>query len=95
MTIFTDILRAVQASTGVQGRNILLFLGNCNAHPQNTPFLRNVKVVYYPPSGSTILHTLDLGTRQCFNQLYKKHLVQKTVCLMDWGGDAKLKISVV
>lgn len=83
MTIFTGILRAVQASVGVQSRNILLFLGNCNAHPQDTSFLRNVKVVYYPPSGSTELRTLDLGTRQCFNQLYEKHLVQKAVCLMD------------
>lgn len=83
MTIFTEILRAVQASMGVQGRNVLLFLGNCDAHPQDTSFLRNVKVMYYPPSGSTILHTLDLGTRQYFSQLYKKYLVQKAVCLMD------------
>lgn len=80
MTIFTEILRAVQAPMGVQGRNVLLFLGNCDAHPQDTSLLRNVKVVYYPPSGSTILHTLDLGTRQCFNQLYVKHLVQRAAC---------------
>lgn len=83
MTIFTEILRAVQASMGVQGRNVLLFLGSWNAHPQDTSILRNVKVVYYPPSGRIVLHTLDLGTRQCFSQLYKKHLVQKAVCLMD------------
>jgi hypothetical protein len=49
-TIFTEFLRALDASMGVQGRNILLFVDNCAAHLQDMSFLRNVKVVYYPPN---------------------------------------------
>jgi hypothetical protein len=35
-TIFTEFLRALDASMGVQSRNILLFVDNCAAHPQDT-----------------------------------------------------------
>jgi hypothetical protein len=93
-TFFTEFLRALDASMGVQGRNIFLFVGNCAAHPQDMSFLRNVKVVYYPPNCTSVLQPLDLGTIKCFKQLYKKHLVQKAVCLMDSGKDVKLKINV-
>lgn len=55
LIIFMEILRAVQASMGVQGRSVLLFWGNCNAYPQGMSFLRDVRVVYYPPSGRTML----------------------------------------
>ena len=64
---------------GVQGRNVLLFLGNCDSHPEGMSFLRNVKVHQV----AAPYCTLNLGTGQCFNQLYKKHLVQKAVCFMD------------
>jgi predicted DNA-binding protein (UPF0278 family) len=30
---------------GAQNRKIILFVDNCAAHPKDTPFLRNVRVV--------------------------------------------------
>jgi len=47
-TIFTVILRVLDASVGVQRRNILSFVDNCASHPQDTSFLQNVKFVCYP-----------------------------------------------
>jgi hypothetical protein len=94
-TIFTEFLKALDASMGVQGRNILLFVGNCAAHPQDTSFLGNVKVVYYPPNCTSVLQPLDLGTIKCFKQLYRKYLVQKAVSLMDSEKDVELKINVL
>jgi hypothetical protein len=37
----------------------------------------------------------SLGITKCFKQLYRKHLVQKAVCLMDSGKDVKMKIHVL
>jgi hypothetical protein len=46
VTIFTEFLRALDASMGLQGRNSLLFMDNCAIHSQDVLFLRNVRVVY-------------------------------------------------
>jgi hypothetical protein len=32
-----------------QNRKILLFLDRCAAHPQDTRYLKRVKVVFFPP----------------------------------------------
>jgi hypothetical protein len=81
-TIFTEFLRALDASMGVQGRNILLFVDNCAAHPQDTLFLRNVKVVYYPPNCTSMLQPLDLGTIKCFKQFLQEAPSAKS-CVLD------------
>lgn len=47
-TTFTEFLRALDASLGVQGRNILLFTDNC-ANPQGKSCLQNITFVYYMP----------------------------------------------
>jgi hypothetical protein len=79
---------------GAQGRNILLFVDNYADHPQDMSFLRNVKVVYYPPNCTSVL-PLNLDTIKCLQQLYRKHLVQNAVYLMDSGNDVELKINVL
>jgi hypothetical protein len=80
---------------GAQNRNILLFVDNCAAHPEDTSFLRNVKVIQYPANCTSVLQPLDLGVLKCYKQLYRKHLVQTAVCLMDAGKDTKKKINVL
>jgi hypothetical protein len=49
-TIFTDYLRALDAKMSSQNRKILLFLDQCAAHLQDTSFLKNVKVMFFPPN---------------------------------------------
>jgi hypothetical protein len=80
---------------GAQNRNILLFVDNCAAHPKYTSFLRNVKVIRYPANCTSVLQPLDLGVIKCYKQLYRKHLVQTAVCLIDAGKDTKKKINVL
>jgi hypothetical protein len=72
---------------GAQNRNILLFVDNCAAHPKDTSFLRNVKVIWYLANCTSVFQPLALGVIMCYKQLYKKkkHLLQTAVCLMDAG----------
>jgi hypothetical protein len=79
---------------GTQNRNILLFVDNCAAHPKDTSFLRNVKVIRYPANCTSVLQPLDLGVIKCY-KLYRKRLVQTAVCLMDAGKDTKKNINVL
>jgi hypothetical protein len=93
--IFSSFLRSLDASMGVQNRNILLFVDNCAAHPKYTTFLRNLKVIWYPENCTGVLQPFNLGVIKCYKQLYRKRLVQIAVCLMDAGKDTKKKINVL
>jgi hypothetical protein len=81
--IFTDYLRALDAKMSSQNRKILLFLDQCAAHPQNTSYLKNVKVVYFPPNCTSILRSLDQGIITSFKHYYRKQLVRKTIYMFD------------
>jgi hypothetical protein len=93
--IFSSFLRSLDASMGAQNRNILLFVDNCATHPKDTLFLSNVKVIRYPANCTSVLQPLDLGVIKCYKQLYRKHLMQTAVSLMDAGKGTKKKIIVL
>jgi hypothetical protein len=59
--IYCSFLRSLDVQMGAQNRQIILFVDNCAAHPKDTFFLRNVKVVRYPAICSSMLQPLDLG----------------------------------
>jgi hypothetical protein len=88
-------MHSLDASMGAQNRNILLFVDNYTAHPKDTSFLRNVKVIWYPANCTSVFQPLDLGVIKCYKQLYRKRLVQTAVCLMDAGKDMKKKMNVL
>jgi hypothetical protein len=93
--IFSSFLLSLDASMGAQKRNIFLFVDNCAAHPKDTSFLRNVKVIRYPANCTSVLQPLDLGVIKYYKQLYRKCLVQTAVCLMDAGKYMKKKINML
>jgi hypothetical protein len=64
--IFSSFLLSLDASMGAQNRNILLFVDSCAAHPKDTWFLRNVKVIRYPENCTSVLQPLDLGVIKCY-----------------------------
>jgi hypothetical protein len=66
---------------------------NCAAHPKDTLFVRNVKVIWYPANCTSVFQPLDLGVIKCYKQLYRKRLMQTAVCLMDAGKNTKKKIN--
>jgi hypothetical protein len=69
-TVFTEFLRVIVASMGVQGGNIFFFfVDSCAARLLSMSFVRNVKVVYYPPNCISMLTTSRFG----------HHMVPQTV----------------
>jgi hypothetical protein len=86
-TIVMEILGALDAFLGVQGRSIQLFLDSFAACLQAMSFLRNVKVVCSSSNCRSVLQPLNFGIIPCCNPLYNEHILQKAVCLMDSGKD--------
>lgn len=93
--IFLDFLHGLDASMGAQGRKIILFLDNCAAHPRELSFLRNVKVIFYPPNCTSVLQPLDAGVIKCFKGYYRKQLVERAVCMLDAGKEVKMTFSIL
>jgi len=54
-------LRTWDTSMGVQARNTLLCVGNCDNHLQDPSFIRHTEVVYYPTHCTSTLEHLSLG----------------------------------
>jgi hypothetical protein len=79
---------------GGQNRKIILIVENCAAHPKDTPFLRNVRVIRYPANCTSALQPLDLGIIHSFKAYYRKRLVQASICLMESRKEVKKKINV-
>jgi len=77
---------------GVEGGNILLFVNSFTSHPQCISVLQNIKFVHFLPNCTTLLQDLDLGITKYFQQLYKKHTVQKSACILDSEKDITTEI---
>jgi hypothetical protein len=92
--IFCSFLHTLDAQMGAQNRQIILFVDNCAAHPKDTSFLRNVKVVRYPANCTSTLQPLDLGIIHSLKAYYRKRLVQTYICRMESGKEVKKKINV-
>lgn len=60
--IFIEFLKTLNASVGVQGRNVL-FVDISATHPKDMLFLLNLKFVYYPPNCTSMLPSMR--TRYC------------------------------
>ena len=84
---FLFFLHSLEARMGVQNRQIILFVDNCAAHPKDTSFLRNVKVVWYLANCTSTLQPLDLGIIHSLKSYYGKRLVQTSICLMESGKE--------
>jgi hypothetical protein len=74
--IFCSFLHSLDMQMGAQNRKIILFVDNCAAHPKDTPFLRNVRVVWYPANCTSALQPLTLGIIHSFKAYYTKRLME-------------------
>jgi DNA-binding Lrp family transcriptional regulator len=86
ITIFEKFLQALDAKMGGQNRKILLLIDNCAAHPIDTAFLRNVKVVFFPPNSTSCLQPLDQGIIRCTKLKYRKLLVNEALASLHKSG---------
>jgi hypothetical protein len=80
---------------GVQNRQMILFVDNCAAHPKDTFFLRNIKVVRYLANCTSKLQPVDLGIIHSLKAYYRKRLVQPSLYLMELGKEVQKKINVL
>jgi hypothetical protein len=92
--IFCSFLHSLDVQMGAQNRQIILFVDNCAAHPKDTPFLRNVRVVRYLANCTSTLQPLDLGIIYSLKAYYRKHLVQASICLLESRNEVKKKLNV-
>ena len=83
--IFGSLLHSLDVQIGAQNRQIILFVDNCSAHPKDTSYLRNVKVVQYPANCTSTLQPLDLGIIHSLKAYYRRHLVQTSL----WSREKK------
>jgi hypothetical protein len=93
--IFCSFLCSLDTQMRAQNRKIILFVGNCAAHPKDTPFLQNVRVVWYPANCTSALQPLDLRIIHSFKACYRKRLVQASICLMESRKELKKKINAL
>src|SRR5215467_5476255 len=92
--VFCLFLHCLDVQMGAQNRQIILFVDNFAAHPKDTPFLRNVRVVQYLANCTSTLQPLDLGIIHSLKAYYRKRLVQTSICLMESRMEVKKKINV-
>ena len=89
---FEDILKKWNCKFSQEGRNILLILDNCPAHPRHLAF-SNITIKFLPPNTTSRLQPCDQGIIQCLKVHCRYQLVQKKLLAID--GEQELKISVL
>lgn len=61
-----------------QNRNVLVFIDNCPAHPQNMRF-SNITVKFLPKNTTSVLQPMDMGVIRSFKAFYRRQIVQRIV----------------
>ncbi|KAH9380050.1 hypothetical protein HPB48_020601 [Haemaphysalis longicornis] len=69
-----------------RGRKFLPFLDNATYHPAKTSNLRNIEVVFFPPSCTSRLQPQDAGIIKCVEHGYRKLLVQLQLAAIQRGN---------
>lgn len=84
--IFTTWLQKLNNKMRIQGREILLLLDNCSAHPKIE--LSNVKLAFLPPNTTSKLQPLDSGIIAQVKALYRKRMLRHLLVEMDESSTA-------
>lgn len=92
--IFAEWLKKMDLSMKRQNRKILLFVDQCTAHPQETGFLQNIRIIFFPPNCISRLQPLDLGIIKNLKDHYRAKLTQLMIENVSGGRDSK-KLNVL
>jgi hypothetical protein len=76
---FFNYLRALDAKMSSQNKKILLSTDQCSAHPQDTSYLKNEKLLFFPPNHTSILQPPDKRTIRYFKYYFRKQIVRKNL----------------
>ncbi|GBO12743.1 Tigger transposable element-derived protein 6 [Araneus ventricosus] len=94
MSFFTDWLKGLDDKMRKQKRRIILFIGQCPAHPPDTNFLKNVTVKFFPANCTSKLQPLDLGVIKSLKH-YRKLLVKTVIASLDHGDSKNMKLDAL
>ena len=67
--IFEEWIRNLDKKMKNKGRNILLIVENCTAHPPEIKNLEAVEMEFLPPNVTSVLQPMDQGVMQCLKKL--------------------------
>ncbi|XP_072145362.1 tigger transposable element-derived protein 6-like [Dermacentor andersoni] len=92
--LFTELLTFLDARMRAANRRILLVLDNCAAHPVDTSWLQNVKVIFLPPNCTSHLQPLDAGIIRNMKFHFRSLLIRRFLAKID-RKDASLKVDLL
>ena len=90
--IFTRWLKKLDSVMKKQKRQILLFIDQCTAHPVDTDFLENIKVIFFPANCTSVLQPCDLGLIKNLKMHYRKQLVQLAIQSIEEPNPKKISV---
>ncbi|XP_053947555.1 tigger transposable element-derived protein 4-like [Anastrepha ludens] len=77
---FAEWLLNLDKQFGKAGRNILLFIDNCPAHPKDIQQrLKFIKLAFFPPNMPSKLQRLDQGVLQNLKCHYRRRILKNTI----------------
>ena len=79
--LFRSWLKSLDRKFAAAGRNILMFIDNCLAHP--TLDLEHVELVFLPPNTTSRLQPMDAGIIQAMKLRYRRRIVQHLLARID------------
>ena len=83
--LFSEWVREFDRVMTAQGRNVVLILDNCKAHPQNIAELKSVKLSFLPPNTTSVTQPMDQGVIRTMKAYYRIHLVRRLIREIDDG----------
>jgi hypothetical protein len=79
-----EFLRVFDASVGVQGTNILSFVGVGASQPHYMSFLHNMKFVYCPPHCTSMISSMRTGYSWMLKRMLTRYCAAVDNVLVTW-----------
>ena len=92
-TLFEEWARDVDVKFQKENRKIALTIDNCTAHPTIADLL-NVKLIFLPPSTTSVSQPMDQGVVKCLKAFYRRQLFNLMIKRLEQGQDLP-KISIL
>lgn len=86
--IFEEYLYEWNRKLQDRGRNVLLFVDNCSAHPTNLQ-LSNIKIEFLPPNTTSLMQPMDMGIIKNLKGFYRVHLNKRVIATLDADEDKR------
>lgn len=90
--VFEEWLLCLERRMKAEKRRILLIIDNCSSHNCVPRHLEHVKVLFLPPSTTSILQPLDQGIIHAVKRHYRARVVRRMLCNIASERDINVNI---